>query len=199
MLVILFTFDTQHLTCLSQFCDFDLCDACCQPETVADPPLLKKMPSPRLLLAIASPSRSALVVPPTSDELVNVSSDESRPPPKIHPFYHACSSAARGNSRDAISCSRKTTGPTAISYSSSNRSPQTEGVNTGATTAGSSYCFSPPTSTLSHEGSNARLQVSFAVPRFGWPDDFNTSTSWISKFSAEAVVCRFSPLAHSSC
>ena len=87
MLVTLFTFDTQHLTCLSQFCDFDLCDACCELETVADPPLLKKMPSPRLLLAIASPSRSALVVPPTSDEVVNVSSDESPPPSKIHPFF----------------------------------------------------------------------------------------------------------------
>jgi hypothetical protein len=87
MLVTLFTFDIQHLTCLSQFCDFDLCDACCELETVADPPLLKKMPSPRLLLAIASPSRSALVVPRTSDELVIVSSDDSPPPPKIHPFF----------------------------------------------------------------------------------------------------------------
>lgn len=52
MLVTLFTFDTQHLTCLSQFCDFDLCDACCELETVADPPLLKKMPSPDSFLRL---------------------------------------------------------------------------------------------------------------------------------------------------
>lgn len=82
MLVTLFTFDTQHLTCLSQFCDFDLCDACCELESPDASRLLDRLPSPRLLLA--SPSRSALIGP--IDAPIYVSS-QSPPPPKIHPFF----------------------------------------------------------------------------------------------------------------
>jgi hypothetical protein len=73
-----------------QICDFDLCDTCVLP-AVASPPL-GRLPSPRVLLAKVSPFRSTLVAPIQSPVHVvvpiNISSDESPPPPpKIHPFF----------------------------------------------------------------------------------------------------------------
>jgi hypothetical protein len=92
MLVTLFTFDPQHLTCLSQFCDFDLCDKCLQPE-VPSPPVpavpstpVAMLPSPRILLALVSPSRSTLVAHIQSP-IINISSDDSPLPARIHPFF----------------------------------------------------------------------------------------------------------------
>jgi hypothetical protein len=78
---------------LSQFCDFDLCDTCVHQATES-PPLAKlpsPLPSPRVLLAIASPCRCTLVAPIQSlvrdAEIINISSDDSPPPSKIHPFF----------------------------------------------------------------------------------------------------------------
>ena len=74
---------------LSQICDYDLCDTCVQPAVPSQP--LSRLPSPRVLLAIASPFRSTLVAPiqsPVRDDApINISSDDSPPPPKIHPFF----------------------------------------------------------------------------------------------------------------
>jgi hypothetical protein len=78
---------------LSQFCDFDLCDTCVRQATES-PPLARlpsPRPSPRVLLAIASPFRSTLVAPIQSlvrdAQIINISSDDSPPPSRIHPFF----------------------------------------------------------------------------------------------------------------
>lgn len=64
-------------------------------QATESPPLARlpsPRPSPRVLLAIASPFRSTLVAPIQSlvrdAEIINISSDDSPPPPsKIHPFF----------------------------------------------------------------------------------------------------------------
>lgn len=63
-------------------------------QATESPPLAKlpsPRPSPRVLLAIASPFRSTLVAPIQSlvrvAEIINISSDDSPPPSKIHPFF----------------------------------------------------------------------------------------------------------------
>ena len=77
---------------LLQICDFDLCDTCVRPaaNTAPSPPMAR-LPSPRVLLAIVSPFRGTLVAPILSSvrdaETINISSDNSPPPPKIHPFF----------------------------------------------------------------------------------------------------------------
>jgi hypothetical protein len=74
---------------LSQICDFDLCDTCVQPAVPS--PQSTRLPSPRVLLVTTSPFRSTLVAPIQSsardDAPINISSDDSPPPPKIHPFF----------------------------------------------------------------------------------------------------------------
>jgi hypothetical protein len=74
---------------LSQICDFDLCDTCVQPAFPS--PQSSRLPSPRVLLVITSPFRSTLVAPIQSsvrdDAPINISSDDSPPRPKIHPFF----------------------------------------------------------------------------------------------------------------
>ena len=77
---------------LSQFCDFDLCNSCCDLQSAVTSPPLGRLSSPRVLLAIVSPFRSTLVAPILSPVHVvapiNISSDDSPPPPpKIHPFF----------------------------------------------------------------------------------------------------------------
>ena len=54
-------------------------------------PQSTRLPSPRVLLVTTSPFRSTLVAPIQSsardDAPINISSDDSPPPPKIHPFF----------------------------------------------------------------------------------------------------------------
>jgi hypothetical protein len=88
----IFKLNTLLLMTLSQFCDFDLCDTCCDVQFAVEPPPLGRVASPRVLLAIVSPFRSTLVAPIQSPVNVvapiNISSDDSPPPPpKIHPFF----------------------------------------------------------------------------------------------------------------
>jgi len=63
-------------------------------QATESPPLARlpsTPPSPRVLLAIASPFRSTLVAPNQSlvrgAEIINISSDDSPPPSRIHPFF----------------------------------------------------------------------------------------------------------------
>lgn len=80
---------------LPQFCDFDLCDACCELQfSVAFPPV-PKFPSPHVSLAMASPLCSAVDAPiqspvrsPVRDvAVICISSDDSPLFQRIHPFF----------------------------------------------------------------------------------------------------------------
>ena len=91
------------VNCSLKVCDYDLCDTCCCQLTpvVPAPPLLGRVSSTRLPVtpvAVVSPFRGAplaLIRSPVRDlpglglpvEIINVSSDCSPPPQKIHPFF----------------------------------------------------------------------------------------------------------------
>jgi hypothetical protein len=90
----MFQLNTLHLTTLSQFCDYDLCNTCTK-SPVSSPPS-DRVCSPRLLLAARSPFRRTLLTPiqpfqsPMRDiAFIQISSDDSPLPPplKIHPFF----------------------------------------------------------------------------------------------------------------
>jgi hypothetical protein len=69
----------------SQICDFDLCNTCC--ELKFGVVSLGKLPSPRVHPLTASPFCSTFVASKPIVETINISSDDSPPRPKIHPFF----------------------------------------------------------------------------------------------------------------